>query len=75
MKRWQFLCILLVGIIGGCGTVSPPIPPEDTAITVKLQQAKEKEKEKAAKAKGKLEEEAPVQEEVLLPPSRPIGTR
>jgi len=75
MKRWEFLCILLVGIIGGCGTVGPPIPPEDTAIAVKLQKAKEKEKEKAAKAERKPEEVAPVQDEVPLPSTRPIGTR
>lgn len=75
MKRWELFCILLVGIIGGCGTVGPPIPPEDTAVAVKLQRAKEKEKEKAAKAKAKLEEEAQAQDEVPLPPSRPIGTR
>jgi predicted small lipoprotein YifL len=75
MKRWEFLCILLVGILGGCGTVGPPIPPEDTAIAVKLQKAKEKEKEKAAKAERKPEEVAPVQDEVPLPSTRPIGTR
>jgi len=62
---------LLVGMVGGCGTVGPPIPPEHTAIAVKLQKAKEK----AAKVEQKPEEEAPVQEEVPLPPSRPIGTR
>jgi hypothetical protein len=71
MKRWQFFCILLVGMGGGCGTVGPPIPPEDTAIAVKLQKAKEK----AAKAERKPEEVAPVQDEVPLPSTRPIGTR
>ncbi len=75
MKLVEFLCILLVGVVGGCGTVGPPIPPEDTAIAVKLQKAKEKEKEKAAKVERKPEEAAPVQDEVPLPPSRPIGTR
>jgi predicted small lipoprotein YifL len=75
MKRWLFLCILLAGMVGGCGTVGPPIPPEDTAIAVKLQKAKEKEKEKAAKAERKPEEVAPMQDEVPLPSTRPIGTR
>jgi hypothetical protein len=71
MKRWQFLCILLAGMVGGCGTVGPPIPPEDTAIAVKLRKAKEK----AAKGERKPEEVAPVQDEVPLPSTRPIGTR
>ena len=77
MKRWELFCILLMGIVGGCGTVGPPIPPEDTAIAAKLQKAKEKEKEKekAAKAERKPEEVAPVQDEVPLPSTRPIGTR
>ena len=75
MKHRSLLCLVMVGIVGGCGTVTPPIPPEDTAVAVKLQQAKEKEKERAAKAAQKLEEEVPEQEEVPLPPSRPIGTR
>lgn len=75
MKLRKVFGIVMVGIMAGCGTVGPPIPPEDSAIAVKLQKAKEKEKEKAAKAERKPEEVAPVQDEVPLPSTRPIGTR
>lgn len=75
MKLWKVFGIVMIGIVWGCGTVGPPVPPEDTAIAVKLQKAKEKEKEKAAKAERKPEEVPPVQDEVPLPSTRPIGTR
>lgn len=78
-KFWVIFTVVLMGIgsVGGCGTVGPPIAPEDTGIAAKLQKAKEKEKEKekAAKVEREPAEETATQEDVPLPPSRPIGTR
>ena len=59
--------------LSGCGMIGPPIAPEDTGIAAKLQKAKAKEK--AAKEERKPAEETATQEDVPLPPSRPIGTR
>jgi len=78
----KVMTLTLVGLLSawglsGCGKVGPPIAPEDTGIAAKLQKAKEKEKEKekAAKVEREPAEETATQEDVPLPPSRPIGTR
>lgn len=99
MVRGAATLALLAGIVAGCGTVGPPVPPEFVGIGAKLQKEKEKAKEEekrkelerqqdATKApaperaagapeNGETEEpkdEASEEEDVTLPPLRPIGT-
>ena len=80
------LVIVLLGMMAGCGTVGAPIPPEDLPVAQKLLKEKEREakhKQKAIqqqKAESKKGEEKPgeeiiEQEEITLPPLRPVGTR
>lgn len=65
------LVALLMGLAGlsACGTIGPPMPPEDIGLAAKLIE----EKEKARKTERKPGEEKPA-DEVALPPVRPIGT-
>ncbi|MFQ5930864.1 MAG: hypothetical protein ACE5MM_00505 [Nitrospiraceae bacterium] len=78
--------ILLFGL-GACGSVGPPIAPEELGVATKMQQARERDagvqeqlpKEHAgegpeAKRTGE-EQVSPEEHEVVLPPLRPIGTR
>src|SRR5438093_6501786 len=78
--------LLLVGMMDGCGTVGAPIPPEDLPVAQKLLKEKEREakdkqkaiqeqKEEPKKGEEKPGEEAVEQEEIILPPLRPVGTR
>ena len=80
------LVIVLLGMMAGCGTVGAPIPPEDLPVAQKLLKEKEREakdkqkaiqEQKAESKKGeeKPGEEAVEQEEITLPPLRPVGTR
>lgn len=83
-----FFTLVLVGmgVESGCGTVGAPIPPEDLPVAQKLLKEQEREAQEKAKAiqeekegptKGeeKPVEETIVQEEITLPPLRPVGTR
>lgn len=75
MSRWV-LGLFVAAALAGCGTIGPPIAPEDIGVAARLQKEKEREaKEKAAKEAPKLEGEVAAPEEVVLPPIRPIGTR
>ncbi|TKB79743.1 MAG: hypothetical protein E8D45_03345 [Nitrospira sp.] len=86
MRTTSFGTILLLVVgIGGCGNVGPPIPPENVGIRAKVLRAQEQEK-KAAQAQTEKPTEAvppvapPVpegasQDEIQLPPYRPVGTR
>jgi hypothetical protein len=64
--------LVFVGLVGAvaCGTVGPPIPPEEVGLAAKIIEQKEKER------KAKREDAKPAEEEdeVALPPVRPIGT-
>jgi len=73
-------------MMAGCGTVGAPIPPEDLPVAQKLLKEKEREakdkqkaiqeqKEEPKKGEEKPGEEAVEQEEIILPPLRPVGTR
>ncbi|MBM4124541.1 MAG: hypothetical protein FJ246_06265 [Nitrospira sp.] len=71
MKTAWLAGAVLVGLfagLSGCGTVGPPIAPEDIGLAAKLL----KDKEKAGKAGRKPGEEKPANE-VVLPPVRPVG--
>jgi len=78
MRVFGGFSIVLMGaaVLSGCGTIGPPVAPEDIGVTQKL--LKEKEKERAAKAKeqaGEAPRAPEAGEEVVLPPVRPVGTR
>ena len=86
MRRVIFGTILLlsVGGVAACGNQGPPIPPENVGIRAKL--LREQERDRAAAAQpGSTGAGSPTvppgpaagqaQEEVILPPYRPVGTR
>lgn len=64
--------ILCLSLGTSCGTVSPPIPPEDVGIEAKV---RKHEREVARQEKSKEEEVSIEEESVQLPPLRPIGAR
>lgn len=69
LKNLWVLGIALTVALAGCGTIGPPIPPEEVGLAAKIIEQKEKER----KAKGK-EAKPEEEDEVVLPPVRPIGT-
>ncbi len=91
MRAASFGSILFLLLwAGGCGNQGPPIPPEDVGIRAKVLRAQQQEKAKQAQT-GKPAEPAPVtpqpfatpvpttepppQDDLQLPPYRPVGTR
>ncbi len=78
--------IVLFGL-GACGSVGPPIAPEELGVATKMRQARERDagvQEQRPKdhagggpaAKRTGDEQVRAEEhEVVLPPLRPIGTR
>jgi hypothetical protein len=71
-KSFWIVGVLLTGVVAGCGTVGPPMAPEDIGLAARLRA----EEEKAAKAVVKPEEEIVGEsEETELLPVYPIGTR
>lgn len=68
---WMGLAAAVVlDLLGGCGKIGSPIPPEDIGIAAKLERER---REQAARDRKEAERER--DEEVELPPLRPIGTR
>ena len=64
------LCLILIGFVG-CGAVGPLIAPEDIGIEKKL-----KQQQNRSKVQPQDPQLVPLDEdEVELPPLRPIGTR
>ncbi len=73
MKIAALVSALLISLSGivACGTIGPPIPPEEVGLAAKITEQKEKERTaKLKEAKPAGEEEAA---EVTLPPVRPTG--
>jgi len=52
------LALLFVGVAGGCGTIGPPVPPEEIGIAARLEQEKQKEAEREKARKAAEEPEA-----------------
>jgi hypothetical protein len=74
VKIAALVSALFIGLSGGvgCGTIGPPIPPEEVGLAAKLIE----QKEKARKAEGKQPRpsgEEKEEGEVVLPPVRPTG--
>ncbi|NKB81269.1 MAG: hypothetical protein GKS05_05150 [Nitrospirales bacterium] len=64
------LCLIFMGL-SGCGSVGPLIAPEDIGIEKKLRQ-----EQNQSKVRPQDPQLVPLDEnEVELPPLRPIGTR
>lgn len=72
LKSFWIAGVFLTGLVTGCGTIGPPMAPEDIGLAARLRA----EEEKAAKAVVKPEKEIPEEsEETELPPVYPIGAR
>jgi hypothetical protein len=67
---------LIVGVLtAGCGTIGPPMAPEDIGLAARIRADQEKEEKAAnAQSKPKVEEEEATPEGELAP-LYPIGTR
>lgn len=62
--------VVVLDLAGGCGKIGSPIPPEDIGIAAKL------ERERQERAAGDSKESEPhPDDEVELPPLRPVRTR
>lgn len=61
---------VVLDLLGGCGKVGSPIPPEDIGIAAKLERERQ---EQAVPDAAEVERER--EDEVELPPLRPIDTR
>ena len=84
--RWPGILTLWVVVGGGivaCGTVGPPIPPENVGVAPLIEQQKKRHAKQAGQeprviegAKGEVPEVgAPLGQDEELPPLRPVGTR
>lgn len=63
------LALLFVGVAAGCGTIGPPIPPEEIGIAARLEHEKEKEKARKAAEEPEAvpEPEEDVPDDVMQP--------
>ena len=74
---------MIAGVLVGCGTVGPPVPPESVGVNPTIAQQKkieasgEKQREAAVEAESAEPPLAPMLQgqDVNLPPLRPVGTR
>lgn len=85
--QWLNATSIVVGVTMGllvaCGTVGPPVPPENVGVnsTIQLQKKREilelKQREAAAAAESGEPSQDPLLQgqDVNLPPLRPVGTR
>ncbi len=75
MKRIIFPLLFggMIFIVQSCGVVGPPLAPEDIGIEAKI---RSQEKAEANAIENGEKEIVPIdQENVSLPPLRPIGTQ
>ncbi|MER3422010.1 MAG: hypothetical protein C4293_01025 [Nitrospiraceae bacterium] len=79
MKGWIILSLALLSLVG-CGTVGPPVAPEDIGVEAKLRREKlekerrEKEAPQAEKVPEEKAEEGVSLEQVPSPSVRPGGS-
>ncbi|MEO6544248.1 MAG: hypothetical protein ABIP05_09400 [Nitrospiraceae bacterium] len=70
-----------MGMLVACGTVGPPVPPENVGVNATIQQQKKREllelnQREAAAESVELSQDPMLQgQDVNLPPLRPVGTR
>ncbi|TAJ10562.1 MAG: hypothetical protein EPO61_01765 [Nitrospirae bacterium] len=65
MRRAFLIGALWLAILSGCGTVGPPIPPEDIGVAAKLEKEKARAKLQPPPEKDK-DEDRPEDEEQQL---------
>ncbi|OGW50004.1 MAG: hypothetical protein A2V62_13240 [Nitrospirae bacterium RBG_19FT_COMBO_58_9] len=83
LKRVRSVLVgAVTGLLVGCGTVGPPVPPENVGLNPtierqkKLEMLEEKQREGAADESAELPPDPMLQgQDVNLPPLRPVGTR
>lgn len=67
-RRRVYLALLPAAVLlGGCGTIGPPIPPEEIGIAAKIEEAKKKDAEQARKAAEQPPPEAEAEPEEDVP--------
>lgn len=77
--------LLVIHSLEGCGKKGSPIPPEDIGVAAKLERERQqaaqgarRQAQQVAPAEGERErppDDLPSEEDVQLPPLRPIGTQ
>lgn len=75
--------VFLVSILGGCGTVGAPVPPEDVGIGPLIERQKKLQAQQDGQEKPLLDSTPaespqllePVGQDEELPPLRPVGGR
>lgn len=74
--KWVWLACAAVLVVS-CGTIGPPIPPEDVGVgpIIERQKAQEALDAKQREAAGAQAVVEPLGQDVNLPPLRPVGTR
>jgi len=75
MRRMPFSLLLggIIFFVQSCGVVGPPLAPEDIGIEAKI---RSQEKAAAQAIENGEQEIVPIgQEDVSLPPLRPVGTQ
>lgn len=83
LKRVRSVLVgTVTGLLVGCGTVGPPVPPENVGLNPtierqkKLEMLEEKQREAVADESAELPPDPMLQgQDVNLPPLRPVGTR
>lgn len=84
--RWpsatSIVAVLVMGLVVACGTVGPPVPPENVGVNLTIKEQKRMEKLELLKQRRAKFPDMPVDQllllegpDVELPPLRPVGTR
>jgi len=78
--KWLTIA-LAAGLYTSCGVVGPPVAPENVGVALTIEQQKQRdasgaqEREAATAAEGADPDPAAQDQDVDLPPLRPVGTR
>jgi len=74
--------IAAAGLVSSCGVVGAPVAPETVGVTPTIESQKRhheavtaQQREAAAAAESEEPDPAPPDQDELLPPLRPVGTR
>lgn len=83
MRGRGLVPIIVACAVGGCGTVGPPIPPENVGIAPLMEQQDKQRAQQAGKQAPALDSTEtdqpqlvePLGQDEVLPPLRPVGGR
>jgi hypothetical protein len=79
MNKW--LVALVTGLSVSCGTVGPPVAPENVGVALTIEQQKTRDaieaqqREAVGPVEGVDSDPGMQGQDVNLPPFRPVGTR